>query len=657
MKNLISSKHKFQIIHNTTTDRVHSDESKTGRNDIEVKPNALCDFFDSKNSKKLPFLKHQMDYASSQADFFDPAEKINQETQSADSFSNNMKSGGCEASNPREVLDEWRKNVSSSKFQVKVPGERDSTLRQDIANKNDKINEISRENDEFESSARESEVLQKSLMKAKSELQTLELEHSNSVSALSKLQQEHQHLKEELEKMTSYEFSKAASSDLAYSSIQLRNTSELENQGWSVSHKNSEKFQIFKNTKLPIVSILGGSATGKSWLSNQLSWNLLPFGPDQLPNSLNLYYATTNDGGFYLLDSNGRDTPHDLNHIGEIDDATTISSEQLNLLIDDAKIVEDLKLEYMVVNSSLIIYVMNRASTEDLITIKKINRKVSQQSSSVDRPQVIIVHNISWLKKIEFVKQHISAKLTPAFALKEQALFNWKDKSTKLDEHVNQYLWKDNLDFTHLVFAAANSEAGEYYNPGPLEFLTGKIRTLENKTQLAFPEGFVEFCNKRLPEIMGKELFLVYDNEENCIRDTMKAKGPNGKRAYNEMQILLENKSFKPQYWKKTTRLENGDMLCEVDIDLANSQILEQKLQEGSSVLLLVGEKKRTLQAQEEGSLGIEELGGTSEYGRFSLRIPLIKGMIKKEHGAEELGSGRKRYWVKFEKETDGESV
>ena len=330
--------------------------------------------------------------------------------------------------------------------------------------------------------------------------------------------------------LTLYHPSKAISNDIPYQSVQIRSLFELKQKGWKVRSQLREKIQELRAYNVPILSVVGGTGNGKSWFASQLSSKRLPFGWQHDPHSISSYYVPHEGRWFNILDASGWDELSRANENGIVD----LISASLELsgngqqgidvhkvLRDDSRLIEDLKLFYMLKNANIVVFVSSKLTESDierLYTAQRLLAEVKKQNG-LERalPEVVMVHNFSWLGLIADVEELIKASLQSAFHLEKQDLFS---DAENLNFNGNKACFRDQYGVTHLVIAAENTEAGNYYNTGAIRFLLSRVHELENDKEWSFCESFAEFCNNELKKALHHDFSLRFVPDDSFISAT-----------------------------------------------------------------------------------------------------------------------------------------
>lgn len=520
--------------------------------------------------------------------------------------------------------------------------------------------------------------LKQQLAQCQEEINVLMNRHSQDMQELnSKLKNQELEIdskRKEVENLVIRRSSKEIKSSVPFLSIKLNSLFQLKKQGWKVQSQCPEKILELEKTKLPVVSILGSTGSGKSWVANKLSSDQLSVGWQENSNSITLHYVPTEGGWFNLLDSSGWDEPIHLKS-KELVDALP-SSLQTNeenvssinhqmrlhqILKDDAVLIERLKLFYMLRNADIILLVVSKLTDSEISRIAEVKSYLRELSnSSNSHPQMIIIHNLNWIYRIEEAQKLIENSLNQVFSLEEAPFFNTKTEMNG-DVNINKNLFKDEAKFTHLIMAVEGSEAGNYYNPGAIKFLESKLNVLENKKMMPFCRSFAEFCSKELNRMIGTDLSVQYVENARIVATNKDSEILTSSlfHASGCESIIHEPRGeFKPKYSTKATRVSNGsEAHVTVEVEVLDSVIREKAVvfKDGLPYLKIRGTKKEAFSQKEimKADERTVELNSNRQEGDYLLVIPLLDESMELKKDAkieiEDVAPGIKQIRLKFQ--------
>lgn len=186
--------------------------------------------------------------------------------------------------------------------------------------------------------------------------------------------------------------------DQGYEAITIGLLKDLSEKGWEykgeLTKTIKDKMEDKKFEGFHVIGVLGGDRKGKSFLLNKLNLNQ----PESNSNKLYAYYHSILNGGApseVFLKSPGK-------KIYEVDskdskDKTQKDIEEINCEDSEAKKLVE---EFIIDNSSIIIYVMGSETLHDLRTINRIKNKLQQRPTT----KLILVHNFPDFKRDDVYK-------------------------------------------------------------------------------------------------------------------------------------------------------------------------------------------------------------------------------------------------------------
>lgn len=450
--------------------------------------------------------------------------------------------------------------------------------------------------------------------------------------------------------------------------IRIKTVFALSKKGWPVTTTKPEQLSRLQNTKIAVIGIIGASGSGKSWLSYAISGDSQPYSLHENSNTISLQYMGRDSVYFGVLDFKGYDAPlqaNDDSFLSGLSEEFRPQEKVYETLSDNFTLIEDLKLDYLVKHSGLLIFIVNRFTYNDHVILQKLARKLNQcykNQPKAATPQLLIVHNLRHLISIEEAEEELKI-LKKSFILEEQPLFNTQDETAAL-RGANSKLFKDQFGYTHLIIAASDSEAGRHYNPGSLKFVGTKINTLETKTELNFAESFSDHCNQELPLMLDMKLNVKYDSaQKKIVAANATQIKPSDLSLYDPLKNVFSQTKFVPRYTVTHKILESKTKLVTVEVDVLNSKIGKTALKsrDGWHYFVLSGERVNGLQEDDRGdseedkyiNSNEERLKGTREFGPFQLSIKLVRGMKNQKVQKYEPANGTMKIEFWFSQEED----
>lgn len=437
--------------------------------------------------------------------------------------------------------------------------------------------------------------------------------------------------------------------DLPSVSVKCDSLFVLAKKGWPVLTNHHEQIIQHQGTLLPLVSIIGSSGSGKSTLAKLLSYNQISPGLDNNRSSIKMTLISDRKGLFRILESSGWNEPVHTNDKGIIEtipglgpqesirqNHLSLINKRYQTLFDDSKIIEDLKLRFMIKYGNFILFIIGKLTETEVEKLYEVRQLMAENESATNTSkialqakQLIIIHNMWWIHRKEEVIDQIKDNLMLTYNLMPEPLFNDKHEEL-MNEDCNKYLWKDEFGYTHLILAAENSEAGRYYNRAAITFLLSKVKVSELKEPLNFYERFAEFCSKQLQQLVSTDIELQYDLDSSRIVTTKKMKLEPSHLFYPDSLNIFMYQGFVPCYSKKIWNVDKDKIRVELEIEVPDCEPIQPTFSwsKGKLYFNLRGTKRSVLEVDETGeSRGKIDFVNKGRYeGFFVSKIPVIRG-------------------------------
>ena len=405
------------------------------------------------------------------------------------------------------------------------------------------------------------------------------------------------------------------------------------NKGWAIkmNEKGLQNYEQFHKDKIIKIGVIGNSNKGKSFLLSKISKIKLPSGTSIRTEGLSVKYPELDifeDRKIALLDSAGLETPV----LKSPDDAEAnkkISEKELFKEKSREKLITELFLQNYIINvSDILIIVVGILTYSEQKLLNRIKTEI--QRAKIKKP-LFIIHNLitytSIIQVEEYIKQYLLESAT--FDLEKGHGINTK---TKTEKESGIYYFEKNSEpkIYHLIFANADSEAGDYFNKYTLDFLEKSFIQVTDLKPFdviqSIKERFV-VLSKEIIEYKGKE-----KEKEITINDFCKNENFNLIKLNNEREITLKKclidelgfsnlkgNEFEPtcSYYKFN---DNGQDKLEIRVESpGNSTITPQIDFAGEYTIIKLNGKKNPDKFPK-----IEDnIRNTREFGEFHLEIPL----------------------------------
>ena len=446
--------------------------------------------------------------------------------------------------------------------------------------------------------------------------------------------------------------------------IDIKSIKSIE-EGWKIkmSERVKEKYENFKSDKVIKIGVIGNSNKGKSLILSKISKITLPSGTSIRTEGLSIKYPEI-EGEYknrkiVLLDSAGLETQvlkdekkNEIKNIEENDDNE--KNKNINLKNEKydieqkseneffkeksrEKLLTEIFLQnYIIHNSDILIIVVGILTYTEQKLLNRIRTEIRR--AKINR-SLFIIHNLMTYTSIDQVKDYIDNYLL------KSASFNLekRDKiSTEINGDEEIYFYEKNTEpkIYHFLFANEGSEAGDYYNRIPLQFIENEFQRV---TDLK-PFDIIETVKERFIEV-SKEILekkdkpLNLNDFDNSDKNLIKLKEGNivlKKCLIDELGFSnLKTNGFEPAYnfYKKDDkiiiRLEGpGNCNLKSSIEYSGEY----------TIIRLNGIKKKDKEPEKLE----DNLFNSREFGLFSLDIPLKteEYLIKNEEPSVDAKKG-----------------
>ncbi len=381
--------------------------------------------------------------------------------------------------------------------------------------------------------------------------------------------------------------------------------------GWQIKFSSNylKNINKLKNKKFGIIGLIGNSNKGKSFILSKLVGTKISPGIDINTEGLCFKYLDTNKNlnqAYIFLDAKGLNEPI-LENINNYYDITA-----KNLFLQN----------FIIFYSDILLLVIDYLTFSEQKLINQIKNNIKRGNKF---KKLIIIHNLKTYRTIKDIKYYIDNILLKSFLFKLRK--NEKVTSEKVNVIYGEYFTESlekYINIFHLIFAAENSEAGNYYNSFAINFILlhfnniadlrefDVIENIKSNFSLQSKIYFDQIIKKEdflsTKEIMEKKLFSLIKPREIKLK-------------YNLFEDLglqvLEENYFEPKYSIVKTKKD-----FEINIELPGNikvDIYRPIYINNFTSINIVGHKYRDKLPKEENSNIID----IRNYGQFNCKINL----------------------------------
>ena len=316
--------------------------------------------------------------------------------------------------------------------------------------------------------------------------------------------------------------------------IDITSIQKLNNPGWKISYHNNKKIEPENRI---VVSVLGNSNRGKTYLLQKLSGNNLESGYQVQTKGLSMKFH----GDIIYLDTAGTNVPLLVEKDEKRPNEEQINSIRLCQIITNY-ILQNFVIEY----ADILICVVGMLNSKEQIFLNKIKKLCE------DKKKLIVIHNLVKCETCEDIEKYKNEVLLKMISceLIERPIPNFGDNKENLFNKF--FIEKDNPHVKHFIFANDDKKKDikkkdnlEKYNNTTLDYIRTCIKVERKKPKNLF-ENFLEHIknissnvlkNQVIPKIEGD---YIKCNDKNII--------PKEIRADELDNVIFIGKDYEPLY-------------------------------------------------------------------------------------------------------------
>ena len=316
--------------------------------------------------------------------------------------------------------------------------------------------------------------------------------------------------------------------------VDIDSIRSLNNEGWQLYESHQSIMKEFLNASLKkIISVLGNSNRGKTYLLQKLSGEVLPTGFQIHTRGLSIKQM---DNDLMLLDTAGTNIPLLLDRSNDRPNEKEINDIYL------CQIITNYILQTFVISQAhIIICVVGMLTSAEQQFMNKIKKLCE------NKKQLIIIHNLIKCYRDEDIKKYRDEILLKMLTnkLKERTIPYFDEK---YKNYYNKYFIEmDNNDVLHFLYGNDQIESEmKYYNKSVLDFIKKKIRTSTGKSS-NIVNDLIEHIKYISSTALIKELDPILNRKNNVIKCSESIQ-PKEILADELDNIIFVGKEYEPMY-------------------------------------------------------------------------------------------------------------
>ena len=353
--------------------------------------------------------------------------------------------------------------------------------------------------------------------------------------------------------------------------IDITSIKKLNEPGWKIKYKNKDKKEGLNGKKI-VVSVLGNSNRGKTYLMQKLSGNSLENGYQIQTKGLSLKF---NDDIIYL-DTAGTNVPLLVEKDGKRPNEDEIQNVRL------CQIITNYLLQKFVIEfADIIICVVGMLNSKEQIFLNKI-KKLCENTK-----KLIVIHNLVKCESSQDIQKYKNDVLFKMITckLKEKTIPNFNENKKNIFD--KYFIEEDNPSVKHFLFANDEQKEGdkrnddlEKYNKATLNYIRTCIKMERKKNKNLF-NSFLAHIKNISSYVLKNEIEPKLEGED-LIKCKEKEIIPREIRADELDNIIFIGKDYEPSH-KFYKRGNNFILGIQINSKLEDIEIsVEHKLDIGT---------------------------------------------------------------------------
>ena len=260
-------------------------------------------------------------------------------------------------------------------------------------------------------------------------------------------------------------------------SLELSSLSKLK-EGFPIiffSEKGKYKYDKSKEReKVCVITAIGNSNTGKTYILSKISEIKLPFGHSISTRGISIKYPESilkqdTNQRYVIVDTEGSDnaitiSEEDRQYINQL---TRIKKlDKIINYFNDKKMTNDFIQHFALDSADIVIVVVGELTFQEQKFLNRIKKYCNGKKN------LYVIHNLMFFERIEEVKNYMKNVIESSLIFH----FEKRDKdyyveTIKNEKRFNRYI-------IHLIMGKEGSEAGKYYNQSTIQFIRKNISAI-----------------------------------------------------------------------------------------------------------------------------------------------------------------------------------
>ena len=329
-------------------------------------------------------------------------------------------------------------------------------------------------------------------------------------------------------------------------------------EGFEIKYtdKGRKKVEELKEKDGIVITAIGNSNQGKSFILSKISEIKIPSGYSIITKGLSIFFPDNlaekgANKRYIILDTEGSQnaiTIEDKDERIEFDKLKGIERmDTIEARSRDRQMTENFLQSFALDSAHIVIAVVGQLTFQDQKFLNRIKESTKNKN-------LFIVHNLMFLEEKEQVKEHMETVIKSSlfFNLVERKMISLvkgtKEEENKKNNENDTYFVETIEDATknktnhiiHLIMARENTEAGNYYNNSTIKFLRENVQAIAQQNKFDVIKKFSKYLC-----LYSSVYFDVPQIDENILEKVQLLKKENIKIEDDTFKVEVPKLSLK----------------------------------------------------------------------------------------------------------------